>query len=95
VTAELCRRGLLPTPFAGNVPHYDIIATGQHGGHVAVHVKTINGHAWQFNVRKFLDIQMDGNLQVPGNFHAEPFPGLVCVLVVLKTAGQEPDRFSF
>ena len=32
VAAELCRRGLLATPFAGNVPHYDIIASGQSGG---------------------------------------------------------------
>jgi hypothetical protein len=46
VAAELCRRGLLATPFAGNVPHYDIIASGQSGGHVAVQVKAINGHAW-------------------------------------------------
>jgi hypothetical protein len=38
VAAELCRRGLLATPFAGNVPHYDSIASGQSGGHVAVQV---------------------------------------------------------
>jgi len=31
VAAELCRRGLLATPFAGNVPHYDIIASGPRG----------------------------------------------------------------
>ena len=93
VAAELCRRGLLATPFAGNVPHYDIIASGQNGGHVAVQVKAINGHAWQFDVRKFEDVHMDedGKRQVLGQLQPEPYPDLMCVLVVLKEMGQ--DRF--
>ena len=93
VAAELCRRGLLATPFAGNVPHYDIIASGQSGGHVAVQVKAINGHAWQFDIRKFLDVHMDedGKRQVLGAPQEEPFPDLMCVLVVLKETTQ--DRF--
>jgi len=90
VAAELCRRGLLATPFAGNVPHY---ASGQSGGHVAVQVKAINGHAWQFDSRKFLDVHMDedGKRQILGAPQQEPFPELMCVLVVLKKTGQ--DRF--
>ena len=95
VAAELCRRGLLATPFAGNVPvlHYDIIASGQSGGHVAVQVKAINRHAWQFDIRKFLDVHMDedGKRQILGAPQQEPFPELMCVLVVLKKTGQ--DRF--
>jgi hypothetical protein len=93
VAAELCRRGLLATPFAGNVPHYDIIASGQRGGHVAVQVKAINGLTWQFDIRKFLDVQMDKDrkTQNPGALQEEPFPELMCVLVVLKETGR--DRF--
>jgi hypothetical protein len=93
VAAELCRRGLLATPFAGNVPHYDIIASGQNGGHLVIQVKAINGHAWQFDVRKFLDVHMhkDGKRQVLGTPQPEPYPGLICVLVVRKKTGQ--DRF--
>jgi hypothetical protein len=89
----LCRRGLLATPFAGNVPHYDIIASGQSGGHVAVQVKAINRHAWQFDVRKFLNVQMheDGRRQILGVLQQESFPDLIFVLVLLKKAGQ--DRF--
>ena len=60
VAAELCRRNLLATPFAGNVPHYDIIASGQFGGHVAVQVKAINGLTWQFDIRKFADFRLSG-----------------------------------
>lgn len=44
VAAELCRRGMLATPFAGNVPHYDIIASGQSGGHVALQRKIERDH---------------------------------------------------
>jgi hypothetical protein len=97
VAAELCRRGLLATPFAGNVPHYDIIASGQSGGHVAVQVKAINGLTWQFDIRKFIDAKMsegtesEKQKQVLGEPQPEPFPELMCVLVVLKETGK--DRF--
>jgi len=93
VAGELCRRGLLATPFAGNVPHYDIIASGQYGGHVAVQVKAINGATWQFDIRKFLNAHMaeDNSHQVLGAKQPEPFPDLMCVLVVLKGTGK--DRF--
>jgi hypothetical protein len=92
VAAELCRLNLLATPFAGNVPHYDIIASGQYGGHLAVQVKTINGLTWQFDIRSFADVELsnDGKQHV-GERHREPFPDLMCVMVVLKQAGQ--DRF--
>jgi hypothetical protein len=95
VAAELCRRGLLATPFAGNVPHYDIIASGQAGGHVAVQVKAINGLTWQFDIRKFVDAHMgsgiDDKKQLLGARKLEPFPDLMCVLVVLKETRK--DRF--
>src|SRR5450759_3997817 len=93
VAAELCRKGLLATPFAGNVPHYDIIASGQSGGHVAVQVKAINGSTWQFDIRKFSDVRMgeDGKHQVVGELQPEPFPGLMCILVVLKESETEQD----
>jgi hypothetical protein len=91
VAGELCRRGLLATPFAGNVPHYDIIASGQSGGHVAVQVKAINGLTWQFDIRKFVDVQLVGERQDCGEWQPEPFPELVCVLVALTETGR--DRF--
>jgi hypothetical protein len=63
VAAELCRLKLLATPFAGNVPHYDIIASGQSGGHLAVQVKATNTSTWQFDISKFAEVQLpDGIL---------------------------------
>ena len=91
VAAELCRRGLLATPFAGNVPHYDILASGQRGGHLAIQVKAINKGAWQFDIRRFLNVNLKGHRQIPGKVVREPYPGLICVLVALDKTGA--DRF--
>ncbi len=97
VAAELCRKGLLATPFAGNVPHYDIIASGQRGGHVPIQVKTINAGTWQFDIRRYLDVRLDedGRHQRIGRSLAEPFSDLVNVLVVLKGGTQSQDRDRF
>jgi len=95
VAAELCRFGLVAAPFAGNVPHYDVIASDPSGGHLAVQVKTIRGSSWQFDVRSFLDVELDnGGRQVIGRAKPEPYPRLACVLVALKndTSGTS-DRF--
>ena len=93
VAAELCRRNLVATPFSGNVPHYDIIASGEEGGHLAVQVKTINGLNWQFsNIRRFVDVKFDGQRQVLGDLAPEPYPDLRFVLVLLGKDGNR-DRF--
>jgi len=92
VAAELCRRNLVATPFSGNVPHYDIIASGEHGGHLAVQVKTINGGNWQFSINKFVEVFRDGDRQILGELLPEPYPDLRYVMVVLGSDG-ERDRF--
>ncbi len=92
VAAELCRRNLVATPFSGNVPHYDIIASGEYGGHLAVQVKTINGGNWQFNIQRYVDVQLDGGRQVLGEPKPEPYTGIRFVLVVLGDDGAR-DRF--
>ena len=94
VAAELCRLGLVAAPFAGNVPHYDVIASDPRGGHLAVQVKTIRGSTWQFDARSFLDAAFDGKRQVLGRAKREPYPRLACVLVALRDdqAGST-DRF--
>ena len=92
VAAELCRRNLVATPFSGNVPHYDIIASGEHGGHLAVQVKTVNGGNWQFSINKFVEVRRDGDRQVLGDLLPEPHPELRFVMVVLGSDG-ERDRF--
>jgi hypothetical protein len=96
VAAELCRRGLLATPFAGNVPYFDIIACGKSKGHVAIQVKAIDQSRskwWQFDIRKYIDVQMDadGKHQKIGALQSEPYEGLMFVLVELMDTGK--DKF--
>lgn len=94
VAAELCRLGLVAAPFAGNVPHYDVIASDPHGGHLAVQVKAIRGSTWQFDIRGFLDASFDGRRQILGRAKREPYPRLACVLVALRDdESGSTDRF--
>ena len=93
VAAELCRRDLIATPFAGNVPHYDVIASGPDGGHVPVQVKAVNGNTWQFNIRAFVDIDFQGECQVLGPKAPPPYPNLQVVLVALANGARDRDRF--
>jgi hypothetical protein len=90
VAAELSRRGLVTTTFAGNVPDYDIVATDSEFRSVLVQVKTITGTSWQFDFRRFADVTLDGRQQV---FH-QPLKlkrDIACVLVALGDYGT--DRF--
>lgn len=95
VSAELCRRGLLATPFSGNVPHYDIITSDEHGGHVVIQVKTINRGNWHLDLRKFIEISMEGDRQNLGAPMCEPYPGLYCVFVALGDTNKSDRYFVF
>jgi len=92
VAAELCRRNLVATPFSGNVPHYDIIASGERGGHLAIQVKTINRPNWQFSIRQFVEVDFDGQRQILGQPRNEPYPDIRYVMVLLRDNGSR-DRF--
>ena len=66
VAAELSRRGLLTATFAGNVPAYDIVATGGRGQTALVQVKAIAGPSWQFDIRTFADVRCTAGAQTMG-----------------------------
>jgi len=58
VTAELGRRGIIATPFSGNVPEIDIVAyANKKTGHIQV--KTVRRGDVHLDVRKFLDTTVD------------------------------------
>jgi len=64
VAAKLGRLGLFATPFAGNVPDFDLVVANASGQSSLIQVKAINGPSWQFNASTFLNIEMVGNEQV-------------------------------
>jgi len=90
VAAELGRLGLIAATFSGNIPDYDIIATDSAFRSVPVQVKTVNGTKWQFDIRHFVDVRLDGKKQVIGR--PVPFSdNIVCVMLALSRYGK--DRF--
>lgn len=84
VTAELGRRGIIATPFSGNVPDIDILA---HANGVTGHiqVKAINkDSSWQFNdVKKFLDVDLTGRGQIVRGKNRRLDRKIICIFVCL------------
>ena len=91
VVAKLGRKGIVATPFAGNVPDYDLLASDLSGHSMPIQVKAINGPSWQFSVTSFLEIEFDGDNQIVKGKKTVPNPGLVCVIVLLHP--DEHDEF--
>jgi hypothetical protein len=91
VVAKLGRLGVIATPFAGNVPDFDLLASDLSGHSFPVQVKAINGFSWQFSATKFLDIEFVGDKQIVRGKKKLTNPTLICVLVLLDS--NENDKF--
>ncbi len=64
VCAELGRRGLIATPFAGNVPGCDVLAVDMQLRAVAIQVKAAqwvpeNQYCWPLTRDRFLVVEFD------------------------------------
>ena len=92
VTAELGRRGIVATPFAGNVPDFDLVAVGESGKAVPIQVKAINRGSWQFNAETFLKIEFHEPVQRVIGLQPLSDPKLACVFVLLGKESAS-DRF--
>jgi hypothetical protein len=96
VAAELGRRlGCLATPFAGNVPLFDLLVADADYRSIPVQVKTIRHGAWQFNADAFLNIEQRGDVQTVKGKKRLAHPELVCVLVLLGDDGQPNPQDQF
>ncbi len=91
VTAELGRRGIIATPFSGNVPDIDILAhVNGVTGHIQV--KAINKDSWQFDIRKFLNVELTEKGQRVLGLNTGLDRKIICVFVSLASKLVE-DRF--
>jgi hypothetical protein len=63
VVAKLGRLGYIASPFAGNVPEFDVLIADEKGHSIPIQVKAINGISWQFRVNSFLDIEIIDDVQ--------------------------------
>lgn len=95
VVAELGRRGFVATPFAGNVPNFDLLVANEAGDAIPVQVKTIRRESWQFKITSFLDIKIRKKRQIVTGRTLLPDPDLVCVFVLLGSGPGEDTFFTF
>ncbi len=63
VCAELGRRGLIATPFAGNVPAFDILAADELCRTVPIQVKASSSDNWPANAQHWMNIKLEGKRQ--------------------------------
>ena len=90
VVAELGRRGIIATPFAGNVPDIDVL-TYANGKSVPLQVKANKIGSWQFDASDFLEIRMDGDRQIIEGL--KPLDTTLIMVLVKVGATLADDRF--
>ncbi len=94
--AEIARRcDCITTPFAGNVPDFDLLIADADCRAIPVQVKTANGGAWQFDASRFLELELDEHrqLQTIRGLRELKHPRLVYVFVWLGHTREEVDQF--
>ncbi len=96
VCAELGRRGLIATPFSGNVPTFDIVAVNAACRAVPIQVKATRGDNWPTDARDWMQLQLDSatGVQNFGGLRALDAADLIYVCVVVREPGDaRRDRF--
>ncbi len=93
VCSQLGKLGLIATPFAGNVPEFDVLAVDENLNCVPIQVKTSSGKTWiTGDLSKYCDLTRDGDVMTLGDVKPPRYPDLIRVYVTLGKAGK-PDRF--
>src|SRR5688572_18796328 len=93
VCAELARRELIATPFAGNVPTYDVLATDVNCRTVPIQVKATTGDNWRTDATKWMEINLAGGVQIFDGLKTIANPDLIYVCVAIASIGMGSDRF--
>ena len=91
VASKLGRMGYVATPFAGNVPMFDLLAADVRGFAIPIQVKAINGPSWQFRADTFLNIEIVDDEQIVRGNTELLNPDLLCIFILLKD--NEDDEF--
>ncbi|MBW2302031.1 MAG: hypothetical protein JRF46_17385 [Deltaproteobacteria bacterium] len=94
VTAELARRGIFASPFSGNVPDIDIVGYCN-GKLMSFQVKAIRKTSWQFDVRKFLIIEVQHDRQVVKGINTTLDRNIICIFVKIGEELGEDEFYIF
>jgi hypothetical protein len=86
VCAELGRQGFIATPFAGNVPQFDVIAADESCHSVPIQVKATNSDSWRTDARHWIDIRFDETTGVQHYLAPSLWPPRTCCMFVSRCA---------
>lgn len=97
VCAELARRDLIATPFAGNVPTFDVLATDDFCRTVPIQVKASRSDKWPSQATRWMQIQYDAQMgkQIYSGPAELTTPDLIWVCVAIAAPGAPPARDRF
>ena len=96
VCAELGRRGLIATPFSGNVPGFDVVAVDASYRAVPIQVKATRADNWPTDARAWMALEYEPatGVQHYRGLVELAAPDLIYVCVVLRPAGDaRRDQF--
>jgi len=96
VCAELGRRNLIATPFSGNVPAFDILATDDLCRTVPIQVKASRSDNWPADARDWMEISFDPKTKAQINRGPIRIlnPDLIYVCVAIAPPdGSSKDQF--
>ena len=85
----------IATPFAGNVPMFDVLIANEQLKSIPVQVKTASGKNWQFNAENFIEIELDESTQsqtVKGLVPTD-HPNLIHAFIWTDPDDRSNDRF--
>ena len=95
VSAELGKQGLIATPFAGNVPKFDIIVADEYCRTLPIQVKASNSDSWKSTATEWMKINY--NEKTEQQEYLSPLeidnPELIYVFVRISQDKKENDRF--
>jgi hypothetical protein len=95
VAAELARRKLIATPFAGNVPAFDILVADEQCRTLPIQVKTTSVSTWPTRVNHWMDVKIDTKARK--QIYRGPLKiseqNLIFVCVAVSKSNDSRDRF--
>ena len=95
VSAELGKQGLIATPFAGNVPKFDIIVADEYCRTLPIQVKASNSDSWKTTATDWMKLSFNeqtGQQEYLGPVEIDN-PTLIYVFVRISQVKTEKDRF--
>jgi hypothetical protein len=95
VCAELGRRGLIATPFSGNVPAFDILVADNRCNTVPIQVKASRAGNWISDARKWMKITLNLKTKVQKKEGPQKTenPDLIYVHVAIAPPEGGKDRY--